>query len=79
MKIAHVSSLVTEKIMLPVRLFIAALTLILAVLLAFTRDIGPIEAIVVVCPLIYLILDVRDELQEIRKLELQASALSSQE
>lgn len=65
--------------MLSVRLFIAALTLILAVLLAFTRDIGPIEAIVVVCPLIYLILDVRDELQEIRKLELQASALSSQE
>lgn len=65
--------------MLPVRLFIAALTLILAVLLAFTRDIGPIEAIVVVCPLIYLILDVRDELQEVRKLELQASALSSQE
>ena len=57
--------------MLPIRLFISALTLLFLFLVITNRSLGMLEAIVIACALIYLILDTRDELQT-RKLELRS-------
>ena len=56
--------------MLAIRLYISALTLIFLFLVAMNRGFGILEASVITCALIYLILDARDELQTM-KLELQ--------
>jgi 4-hydroxybenzoate polyprenyltransferase len=49
--------------MLAIRLYISALTLILLCLLIAHRGIGILEAVVITCALVYLILDVRTDLQ----------------
>ena len=56
--------------MLAIRVYISALTLLFLLLVITNRGLGMLEAIVITCALIYLILDTRDELQS-RKLELQ--------
>jgi hypothetical protein len=52
--------------MLGIRLYISALVLIFLVAVIANRGLGVLEAIVVTCAIIYLILDVRTELQELR-------------
>jgi 4-hydroxybenzoate polyprenyltransferase len=49
--------------MLAIRLYISALTLIFLCLLIAHRGIGILEAVVITCALVYLILDVRTDLQ----------------
>lgn len=62
--------------MLFIRLYLAALTLMLMILLLANRGIGMLEAMVITCPILYLILDVRADLQELKKLEKGVSLLS---
>ena len=62
--------------MLVIRLYLAALTLLLLVVVLATRSVGPLEAVVVTGPLLYLILDVREELVKLRQLEARISLLS---
>lgn len=52
--------------MLEVRLYISALTLCFLILVIANRGIGILEAIVVTCAIVYLILDVRSDLQELK-------------
>jgi superfamily II DNA helicase RecQ len=63
--------------MFAIRLYISALTLTFLVAALLTKGIGMLEATVVVCPLLYLVLDMRDELQALRLLEAQVSSLAS--
>jgi hypothetical protein len=62
--------------MFAVRLSIAALTLIFLVLALATRELGLLDAIVIICPLLYLILDMREELHSLKFLEERVSAFS---
>ncbi len=62
--------------MLVIRLYLAALTLLLLVVVLATRGVGPLEAVVVTGPLLYLTLDVREELVKLRQLEVRISLLS---
>jgi hypothetical protein len=39
-----------------------------------TRGIGVLDAVVVVCPMLYLILDMREELQTLKLLEARVSS-----
>jgi hypothetical membrane protein len=57
--------------MLAIKLYISALTLLFLFLVISNRGVGVLEAIVISCALIYLILDARDELQA-SKLELRS-------
>jgi hypothetical protein len=52
--------------MLAIRLYISALTVFFLVGVIANRGLGILEAIVVTCALVYLILDVRTELQELK-------------
>jgi hypothetical protein len=52
--------------MLAIRLYISALTLFFLIAVMANRGLGLLEAIVVTCAIIYLILDVRTELQELK-------------
>jgi len=52
--------------MLAIRLYISALTLFFLVVVVANRGLGLLEAIVITCALLYLILDVRTELQELK-------------
>ena len=52
--------------MLSIRLYISALTLFFLVLVIAYRGLGILEAIVVTCAVLYLILDVRTELKELK-------------
>jgi len=52
--------------MIAIRLYISALTLFFLVAVIANRGLGVLEAIVVTCALVYLILDVRAELQELK-------------
>lgn len=52
--------------MLATRLYISALALCFLILVIANRGLGILEAIVVTCALVYLILDVRAELQELK-------------
>ena len=49
--------------MLAIRIYIAALTLIFLVLVIANRGVGILEGIVITSALVYLILDVRTDLQ----------------
>jgi hypothetical protein len=62
--------------MLPIRLYVVALSLLFLIVVLATRGIGPLEAVVVVAPLLYLILDLREELVKLRQLEAKISLLS---
>jgi hypothetical protein len=52
--------------MLAIRLFISALTLCFLILVISNRGLGILEAIVITCAIVYLILDVRSDLQELK-------------
>jgi hypothetical protein len=52
--------------MLAIRLYISVLALCFLILVIANRGLGILEAIVVTCALVYLILDVRIELQELK-------------
>jgi hypothetical protein len=52
--------------MLTIRLYISALTLFFLIVVIANRGLGLLEAIVVTCAIVYLILDVRTELQELK-------------
>ncbi len=52
--------------MLAIRLYISALTLFFLILVTASRGLGLLEAIVVTCAIVYLILDVRTELHELK-------------
>lgn len=60
--------------MFVLRLYITALTLLFFVV-AMMKGISTLEAIVVACPLIYMILDMREELRELKSLETRVSLL----
>ena len=49
--------------MLAIRLYISALTIVFIVLVIANRGLGILECVVIACALIYLILDVRTDLQ----------------
>lgn len=57
--------------MMGIRLYIALLTLFFLLVVLAHRGIGILEAIVITCAMLYLILDTRSELQEL-KAELSA-------
>ena len=46
-----------------IRIYISVLTLVFLVLVIANRGVGMLEAVVITCTIIYLILDVRTELQ----------------
>jgi len=52
--------------MLAIRIYISALTLFFLIVVTLNRGLGLLEAIVVTCAIVYLILDVRTELQELK-------------
>ena len=52
--------------MIAIRLYISALTLFFLVTVIANRGLGVLEAIVITCALVYLILDVRAELHELK-------------
>lgn len=55
------------------RVYISTLTLIFLLLALTLRDIGLLDAIVVTCTLLYLIIDMREELRSLRLIEDQIS------
>lgn len=68
--------------MLIIQLYICALTLLFLFLVVANRDVGILEATVITCALVYLILDVRtdlralkSELRLLKELEKQVSVL----
>jgi len=62
--------------MFGIRLYLSALTLTFLVVAVSMRGIGALEATVVVCPLLYMILDIRQELRALRVLEARVLSLS---
>ena len=56
--------------MLAIRIYISALTILFMVLVLPIRGLGFLEGVVIVCALVYLILDIRTDLQN-RKNELR--------
>ena len=52
--------------MLSIRLYISALTLIFLVLVISSRGLGLLQGIVISCALLFLILDVRTDLQSLK-------------
>ena len=63
--------------MFPIRLYLAALVLIFLLSIVMTRDIGVLEATVTVSALLYLILDARADLRDLKLLEAQVASLPS--
>lgn len=62
--------------MFAIRLYVTALAITFLLSVLVTRDIGVLEATVVVCSVLYIILDIRAELQELRLLEARVVSLS---
>lgn len=54
------------KVMLAIRIYIATLTLLFLLLVIAQRGLGLLEGVVITCAILYLILDVRTELQELK-------------
>lgn len=52
--------------MLAIRLYISALTLVFLFLVIANRGLGILEAVVISCAIVYLILDVRTDLQALK-------------
>ena len=52
--------------MLAIRLYISALTLVFLFLVIVNRDLGILQAVVISCAMVYLILDVRMDLQSLK-------------
>ena len=53
--------------MLMIRLYICALTFLFLFLVIANRGLGILEAVVITCAIVYLILDVRTDLQSLKK------------
>ena len=49
-----------------IRLYLSALTLVFLVLTGLDRGVGVLEAMIVTCALVYLILDAREHLQLVK-------------
>jgi hypothetical protein len=49
-----------------IRLYLSALTFVFLLLVWFERGVGVLEAMVVICALVYLILDAREHLQLVK-------------
>lgn len=71
--------------MLAIRLYISALTLVFLCLVIANRGLGILEAVVITCAIVYLILDTRTDLQALKlefrllqKLEQRVSRLLGQ-
>ena len=71
--------------MLAIRLYISTLTLLFLFLVIAYRGLGILEAIVITCSIVYLILDVRTDLQTLKlefcwlqEIEQRVSKLRSQ-
>jgi len=62
--------------MFAIRIYLSALTLTFLVVALMTRGIGVLEATVVVCALLFTILDVREELKALGTLEARVLSLS---
>ncbi len=62
--------------MLPIRIFVSELILTFLLSALLTRGIGILEGTVIVCALLYLILDIRAELRDLAQLEARVSSLS---
>jgi len=52
--------------MLTIRLYISALTIVFLFLVIANRGLGVLEAIVITCAIVYLILDIRTDLQTLK-------------
>ena len=53
--------------MLAIRLYISALTLVFLFLVIANRGLGILEAVVITCAILFLILDVRNDLQAVKR------------
>jgi hypothetical protein len=62
--------------MFAIRIYLSALTLTFLIVAVMTRGVGVLEATIVVGPLLYMILDIREELKALRSLEARVSFLS---
>ena len=70
--------------MLAIRIYISALTILFTALVVASRGLGILEAVVITCAVVYLIIDTRMDLQSVRselvllkELEKHVSALLS--
>jgi len=63
--------------MLPLRLGLALLTLIFVLLSLFSTGIHFLEGTVIVCALLFQILDIKKDSDEIKELEAQIEALTN--
>jgi len=52
--------------MLAIRIYISALTLTFLLLVIANRGLGILEGVVITCAIVYLILDVRTDLQSVK-------------
>jgi hypothetical protein len=55
--------------MFGIRILIVALTLTFLFGALMTKGIGLLEAVVITCPLVYMILDMKEELRSLRSME----------
>ena len=58
-----------EALMFGIRILIVALTLTFLFGALMTKGIGLLEAVVITCPLVYMILDMKEELRSLRSME----------
>lgn len=65
--------------MFAIRIYIALLTLVLSAAIVATREVGVMEFIVATFPLLYMILEMREELQGIESLRRRLSAAEAGE
>ena len=63
--------------MFAIRLYLSALVLIFLISVVVTRDIGVLESTVTISALLYLILDARADLRDLKLLEAQVASLPS--
>ncbi len=63
--------------MLALRLYVAVLTLMFLFASVMTTGVGVLHGIVLVCAVLYLIIDVRQELHGLRELEARVSSFST--
>lgn len=55
-----------ENKMIAIRLYISALTILFTALVVANRGLGILEAVVITCALVYLIIDTRIDLQSVK-------------
>lgn len=62
--------------MIATKVFIVALTLTFLLGALISKGIGRLEVVVVMCPMLYMVLDIKEELQSSRLLKARVSSLS---